>query len=627
MKIALVIDLYDVHSNGTSVSAQRFVECLRARGHEVRIVTAGSREGPDIYHVPAMHIPFFQGLIEKEGFVLAKGDEAVLRRAFEGVDLVHVYLPLLLGKQAVKVAHQMNIPVMAAFHMQPEHVSWNIGLRGQWAADALYKLFERWVFGKVDHIHCPTPFMARELEEHGYQAALHPITNGVDPIFTPGEGKRPAAWKDKIVILMVGRYSVEKRQDVLIQAVAASRYADRIQLVLAGTGPQQYEWERLGEQLPNRPVMDYYSKEDLVNVIRSSDLYVHAADVESEAISCIEAFACGLVPVISNSPHSATGAFALDERSLFAHGDPQDLARKIDYWIEHPQERAAMSRRYAQYGESFSVEASVAQIEEVYRQTIEDEKAKLPAPDTHLFHPQKKSSRLLDPDTAYINHNPFFELGQGLIRLLAMLILTPLNWLGTGVRIEGRENLSELDGAVVVCNHAHMLDSLYVSLALFPRMVQITTLQANEEMGLLGKLIRLLGGVPIPDHPQNLQAFMGQMGQAVGEGEYVQFYPECALWPYYEKLRPFKNGAFRVAVDAGVPVLPVVVCFRPVTGWRRLFRRKPLITVRICPPQYPAAQLSHRAQMNELRERTWVIMDAARSGLSEPDAARQVQSA
>lgn len=31
MKIALVIDLYDVHSNGTSVSAQRFVECLRAR--------------------------------------------------------------------------------------------------------------------------------------------------------------------------------------------------------------------------------------------------------------------------------------------------------------------------------------------------------------------------------------------------------------------------------------------------------------------------------------------------------------------------------------------------------------------------------------------------------------------
>ena len=33
-----------------------------------------------------------------------------------------------------------------------------------------------------------------------------------------------------------------------------------------------------------------------------SDLYVHAADVEIEAMSCMEAFAGGLVPVIANSP-------------------------------------------------------------------------------------------------------------------------------------------------------------------------------------------------------------------------------------------------------------------------------------------------------------------------------------
>ena len=66
-----------------------------------------------------------------------------------------------------------------------------------------------------------------------------------------------------------------------------------------------------------------------------SDLYVHAADAEIEAIACIEAFSSGLVPVIANSPKSATPQFALDERSLFEAGNPKDLADKIDYWIEH----------------------------------------------------------------------------------------------------------------------------------------------------------------------------------------------------------------------------------------------------------------------------------------------------
>lgn len=55
----------------------------------------------------------------------------------------------------------------------------------------------------------------------------------------------------------------------------------------------------------------------------------------------MEALACGLVPVIANSPLSATPQFALDDRSLFQAGNAGDLADKIDYWIEHPEERAA----------------------------------------------------------------------------------------------------------------------------------------------------------------------------------------------------------------------------------------------------------------------------------------------
>ena len=72
-----------------------------------------------------------------------------------------------------------------------------------------------------------------------------------------------------------------------------------------------------------------------------------AADMEIEAMSCMEAFAGGLVPVIANSKKSATPQFALDERSLFKAGDSRSLAEKIDYWIEHEDERRKMEYAYS----------------------------------------------------------------------------------------------------------------------------------------------------------------------------------------------------------------------------------------------------------------------------------------
>ena len=48
--------------------------------------------------------------------------------------------------------------------------------------------------------------------------------------------------------------------------------------------------------------MKFMSKEELLDVIAFSDLYVHCAESEIEGMSCIEAFSAGLVPVIADSP-------------------------------------------------------------------------------------------------------------------------------------------------------------------------------------------------------------------------------------------------------------------------------------------------------------------------------------
>lgn len=79
----------------------------------------------------------------------------------------------------------------------------------------------------------------------------------------------------------------------------------------------------------------------MVKLLNYADLYVHSAAMEAEGISCLEAISCGLVPIISDSPRCATQAYALTDRSKFRFDSPADLAAKIDWWLDNPEERAA----------------------------------------------------------------------------------------------------------------------------------------------------------------------------------------------------------------------------------------------------------------------------------------------
>lgn len=191
----------------------------------------------------------------------------------------------------MQIAKEMNIPCSAAFHLQPENVTYIIHMsQSKKLADGIYKLFRNTFYKNFKHIHCPSQFIADQLVKNGYQAKMHVISNGVDDDFVP-----PSKWpenKDGLFhILMVGRLSPEKRQKVLIDAVALSRHENKIQLHLAGKGPCKGSLVRRGQKLSNPPEFGFYSKEDLIELIYRNDLYVHASVIEIEAISCMEAFA------------------------------------------------------------------------------------------------------------------------------------------------------------------------------------------------------------------------------------------------------------------------------------------------------------------------------------------------
>lgn len=374
MKILLVIDTYDTNNNGTSISAQRFAAVLREHGNEVRILTTGE-PAPDKFVLKEFKVPLFNDLIHSHGFQFAQVDLDIIREAVAWADIVHCMMPFALETATKLIADQMHKPSTAAFHIQPENMTSSIGLgKAERINDSFYKVFNWTLYSRFTHIHTPSQFMADELVKHGYKAKIHVISNGIDPSFVYTKCPKDPQYEGKILIVMVGRLSGEKRQDVIINAVQYSKYADRIQLVFAGKGPKYDEYVEMGKQLPNPPQFVFLTKNELIHLLAQTDLYVHASDMESEAISCIEAFATGLVPVIANSEDSATPQFALDGRSLFVPGRPKDLARAIDWWLDHPEEKERMEHEYAEAAKQYNIDESVRRCEGMFREAIEEMK-------------------------------------------------------------------------------------------------------------------------------------------------------------------------------------------------------------------------------------------------------------
>lgn len=371
MIITIVADVLGKANNGTTITIMRLIENLKERGYEVRVVSPTPIEEEGFYCLPKRNFFIFNEYMEKNGVELAKPDREILEKAIVGADVVHIALPFRVGREACKIAKEHGIPVTSAFHCQPENITSHLG-RGvmnlKLVNDGLYHRFYHRFYKDVKYVHCPSEMIRRMLTDHGYDMDLRVISNGVeDAFFDGGEGK--PAW-DKINVLFTGRLVREKRHDLLIDAVAESRYESKIQLYFAGTGPLKKKLEKQAEKLTNRPIFGFYRQEELIALMKRMTLYVHPSDVEIEAISCLEAISCGLIPVISDSDRSATNAFALSEHNLFRAGDPKSLAEKIDFLVENPAVMKDLKERYRGYAENFRISRCIDRMEEMFRDAI-----------------------------------------------------------------------------------------------------------------------------------------------------------------------------------------------------------------------------------------------------------------
>ena len=625
MNILVVADVLGKKNNGTTMAAYNLIESLQKRGHKVTVLCCdGDKKGRDGFFVcDTMNVGPFNGYVAKNGVSLAKADEIIIRKALKNVDLVHCMMPFSLGAHTAKIADELNIAITAGFHVQAENVTSHLfAMRVSAVNPTVYRVFWKKMYRYTDAIHFPTKFIKDDFERAVGPTNGYVISNGVKKDFKRKIVSKPDAIKDKFCILFTGRYSREKYHKVLINAIKYSKHEKDIQLIFAGDGPERKKIIKRSSKLTNSPILGIYSQEKLINVINYCDLYVHCAYAELESIACLEALSCGLVPVINNTKRSATKNFALDNNNLFNSNDPKDLARKIDYWIEHPKEKVIRSDEYLEFAKNYKYEHCMDRMNKMMLEAVNIRKYKIennlknrvvtykdPINEDYACNGIKPYK--LKDNFIYVHKNKMWRLCSHIAyTAIAKPLVFVIGKISRSIKVENKEVLKNVKktGYFLYGNHTTAYDGITAP-AFVATNKKTYTICNPSALSLKGlqNFVMMLGAMPVPNTPINLKNYLDAIEYRVNQNRVITIFPEAHIWPCAQIIRPFSDTSFVYPARFNKPVVAMVTTYHTKKPSYSL-KKMPKMKIILSEPIYPNPDFNEKENMKYLHDQVYDFM-------------------
>jgi 1-acyl-sn-glycerol-3-phosphate acyltransferase len=154
---------------------------------------------------------------------------------------------------------------------------------------------------------------------------------------------------------------------------------------------------------------------------------------------------------------------------------------------------------------------------------------------------------------------PIISPGENKVHKIANLWARMLLWLtSTRVDVIGRENVLMNRPQIFMANHQSDFDILIV-LAYIPGQLRWIAKKELFKIPVFGKAMRNAGYIEIDrqNHEKALKS-LDEAAQKIREGKSVVTFPEGTR-SRDGKIRPFKQGMFHLAIQSGVPIVPISI--------------------------------------------------------------------
>ena len=362
MKIGIVTPYAYPMPGGVNDHVGSLYRVLRARGHDVRIITSShglqkASEGDIIRVGKGFSVPFngSMGTITLSPTYLAQMRTILERERF---DVLHYHEPFVpfLSLVTLTLSTSVNVGTFHAFGGLS--ISYEFGKRmlGHYA-------------GKLHGRIAVSP-AARHFISRYFPGEYKIVPNGVEP----GRYQRAvpiARYRDGVPnILFVGRMEPRKGLIHLLRAFRKlQRDGVRARLLLVGTGPGEREARRyvLTRQLDDVEFLGRVSEAQKAQLFKTADIYVSpATGRESFGIVLLEAMSAG-APIICSDIHGYRGVVRRERDGILVEpGNADALAASIRRLIDDPALRAQLSRAGEERAQLFTWERVGQAVEEYY---------------------------------------------------------------------------------------------------------------------------------------------------------------------------------------------------------------------------------------------------------------------
>lgn len=377
----MLADLYKPYVSGVTHMVSLLKNRLELLGQEVFLFTFGGLQyrdqEPNVIRSPG--IPLGHGGLSL-GWNLSR--EAL--KTLLSMDLVHVHHPLVSGRLALRHCRPHGIPIVFSNHTRHDlYARLYARPLPPWLVDGLYSQFLRRFYGACDLVIVPSPAAEALVERLCPACAKQMIPNGID--LEPFQKVRDPIRREElgfgtgdVVLVYVGRLAREKNIRFLIEAFAcASRRSKRVRLLIVGSGPLRKSLEvrlaRLG--IADRVhFAGFVLYSQIPRYLACADAFVTASVTEVQALTVIEAMACGL-PVLGIAAPGVGDAVRDGITGLLSPQDPRLFGERM-LLLSDDDELRRLGEQARQASRAFSIESTASSVLECYRRLLAEQKEK-----------------------------------------------------------------------------------------------------------------------------------------------------------------------------------------------------------------------------------------------------------
>ena len=139
-----------------------------------------------------------------------------------------------------------------------------------------------------------------------------------------------------------------------------------------------------------------------------------------------------------------------------------------------------------------------------------------------------------------------------------VLVKTFWKYIGFNFDFQGQDNVPREGGAILAINHTSYLDFALAGTAALPanRYVRFMAKKELFDNKIAGPLLRGMHHINV-DRSNGSASFVAAL-RALKAGEIIGIFPEGTISTSFE-IKGLKSGAVRLAIGAGVPIIPTIV--------------------------------------------------------------------